>query len=125
MRAHKAHSLHRLFCGDQVLGDGQVNLPAYLQWAVHQLVQGVGYSALHRVLDGHDAVFDLPALDPGEDLGDRRLRLELDAGAERTQGGLVRERRLRPEVSDLEAGLHWGGGGGETPGNTLRDPAGG
>src|SRR5215210_8340063 len=89
----------------------QVNLPADLQWAVHQLVQGVGHGTLHGVLDGHNAMFDLPALDPDEDLGDRRLRLELDAGAKRTQGGLVRERRLRPEVSDLEAGLERDGGG--------------
>src|SRR5215216_886719 len=110
MRAYQAHPLHRLFCGDQILGDRQVYLPADPQWTVHQLVQGVGHGTLHGVLDGHDAMFDLPAFDPGEDLGDRRLRLELDAGAKRTQGGLVRERRLRPEVSDLEAGLERDGG---------------
>src|SRR5215211_2350716 len=111
MRAHQAHPLHRLFCGDQILGDRQVYLPADLQRAVHQLVQGVGHGAFHGVLDGHDAMLDLTAFDPGEDLGDRRLRLELDAGAKRTQGGLVRERRLGPEVSDLEAGLERDGGG--------------
>src|SRR5829696_448297 len=111
MRAHQVHPLHRRFRGDQVLGDGQIHLPTYLQGAVHQLVQGVGYGPLHGVLDGHDPVLDLPALDPGEDLGDRGLGLELDARTERTHGGLVRERRLGTQVSNLEAGLEGDGRG--------------
>jgi hypothetical protein len=65
-------------------------------------------------------VAGLPTLHAGEDLGHRRLRLELHARPERAQGGLVREGSLGPQVGNLQARLERDGAGDDLPKHRLQ-----
>ena len=68
------------------------------QRRVDEGIQRACLNALNGVLDRHDALIDLAALDRREHVLDGGLRLEVAAGAEVLERGLVAESVRRAQV---------------------------
>ena len=96
----KALNVAAFAVAGQAVLDGQDNLRHDLQFAVHKHVERVGDHTFGGVLHRDDAVIRARLADLGEDIGDGFLRNVTEAGTEFLDGGLMRERRLRPEVGD-------------------------
>ena len=100
--AHPADVTEHRHATHQVLVDAQFHLADDLQRRGQEHVERVVDGAFGRVLDRHDAEVGGARFHLVEDFLDRRQRQRPHRVAEILEHRLLRERALRPEVTDLE-----------------------
>ena len=96
--------------GNQRVGDFEVDLGDHLEIGVDKLVERIADGTLRRVFDRNHAVIRLALLHRGENIGNRRHAMVVDAGAELLDCGLMGVGRLGSEVGDEQRLLQRDGG---------------